>query len=68
MRPSALANAGQAPASPMANTLRKKPRLSGPRDSAVSIPAADHQLTDSVSPRPTPRRSSAYPAKVKASA
>ena len=53
----ALAKAGQAPASPTANTPRKKPRLSGPRESAVSMPAADHQVTERVSPRPTPRRS-----------
>src|ERR1035441_7295282 len=48
----ALAKAGQAPASPTANRPRKKPRLSGPRESAVSMPAADHQVTERVRPRP----------------
>src|ERR1035437_6851925 len=64
----ALANAGHAPASPTASRLRSIPRLRGPRTREVSIPAADHQLTDSVSPRPTPKRSSAHPAKGRAMA
>src|ERR1035437_2368203 len=51
----ALAKAGQAPASPTANRLRNKPKLSGPRVSAVNIPAADHQLTDSVRDRKSTR-------------
>ena len=59
----ALANAGHAPASPTANRLRSIPRLSGPLTSEVNIPAADHQLTARVRPRPTPKRSSTHPAK-----
>src|SRR5450759_5686640 len=58
----ALANAGHAPASPTANRLRAIPRLSGPLTNEVNIPAADHQLTARVSPRPTPNRSSTHPA------
>src|ERR1700733_1972725 len=60
----ALANAGQAPASPTARRPRKKPRLSGPRANAVSIPEIDHHVTDRVRPFPTPRRSSIQPAKL----
>src|SRR5437763_16110180 len=59
----ALANAGHAPASPMPRKARKAPRLQGPRESAVSIPASDHQPTENVSPRPTPNRSRNQPAK-----
>src|SRR5438876_10071529 len=50
----ALANAGHAPASPMARIPRNAPRLQGPRANAVSIPARDHHPTANVSPRPIP--------------
>src|SRR3954462_6101385 len=59
----ALANAGHAAPSPTASRPRKKPRLSGPRANAVSIPAPDHQAIASVSPRLTPSRSRTQPAK-----
>src|SRR3954469_20125294 len=58
----ALANAGHAAPSPTASRLRKKPRLSGPRANAVSIPAPDHHAMARLSPRLTPRRSSTQPA------
>src|SRR5262245_43846631 len=59
----ALANAGHAPASPIPKSPRNAPRLQGPRESAVSIPAKDHHATANVSPRPIPSRSRAQPAK-----
>src|SRR5215467_6897113 len=59
----ALANAGHAPASPMARSPRNVPKLQSPRESAVSIPARDHHPTENVSPRPIPKRSRAQPAK-----
>src|SRR5881275_1067141 len=59
----ALANPGQAPPSPTARRVRKKPRLKSPREKDVSMPAVDHQVMARVSPRPTPRRSSTQPAK-----
>src|SRR5215471_11070756 len=59
----ALANAGQAPASPTARSPRNVPRLQTPRERAVSIPERDHQPTENVSPRPIPNRSRAQPAK-----
>jgi len=64
----AFANAGHAPASPTASKLRSAPRLIGPLASDVAMPAALHQLTASVRPRPTPRRSSTQPASGRASA
>src|ERR1035437_4689513 len=60
--PVSLAKAGHPPASPTASRLRAIPRLSGPLTNEVTIPAADHQLTAKVSPRPTPDRSSTHPA------
>ena len=48
----AFANAGHPAPSPTASALRKKPRLMGPVASAVDMPARDHQLIASVSPRP----------------
>src|SRR4029078_3755978 len=44
----ALANAGHAPASPLARLPRNAPRLQGPRASAVIIPANDHHPTANV--------------------
>src|SRR6185436_1521588 len=58
----ALANAGHAPASPMARMPRNAPRLQGPRASAVIIPANDHHPTANVSPRATPTLSRNHPA------
>src|SRR5215468_1666130 len=60
----ALANAGQAPASPIPRSPRNAPRLQSPREAAVSIPQRDHQATANVRPRPIHNRSSAQPAKV----
>src|ERR1035437_8958429 len=58
----ALGFAGPGPGSPTARRLRAIPRLSGPLTNERTRPAADHQRTAKVSPRPTPNRSSTHPA------
>src|SRR5262245_49817715 len=59
----AFANDGHAPASPTASTERNALMLHIPREKAVSAPAADHHVIDSVKPRRMPSLSRTQPAK-----
>ena len=55
--PQALSPAGKMPGSPTPSRKRKPASDMGPRANAVSMLAMDHQATQAVAPRRTPKRS-----------